>query len=639
MRIVIGIIMIFVCCFLPFSVSADYEPPNKLIAGYNSELPPFSYQSSKGSAAGFAIDLMKKIAKDNNMQVVYKPIKERELLNELERGKIDVILGIKYSSTNEERASFSDAIFTLSESLYTLKDNNSIYSLSDLNHSVVAVSSSSSSVETLDHIRGVKLNIAASQPAALDLILLGRSDSLIGNPWTINFLLNESDRKHDLLERINVLQPYELSFAVSKDRFELTQFFNREFLRLKTEKTFQEIHHTWFNQYEKDVSWIKTLAVLLGVAMTVSVGIILLGFLWNKRLQNEVDKKTTELTRSFLFQDQILNSVDTGIVYFQNQGNIDLMNARATVLLRGDYTGQNVSKIEPIFDIWRIMQSDPMLKKHTGEWKFNSDHNLDQIIHYVVVPLKNEKADSVGWILALDDMTDESFLQKKLMVQEKLKALGQLTAGIAHELRNPLTSLKLFIDLLPAKIHDSRFREELIKHVPAEIKRLNDLVEDLLDYTRRKEPVKEWVPLQGFLESLLYSFKIKVQSQAIQFNLQVEECLEWYGDKQRIKQVLINLIMNAIEAVQATEEKIITVSTLVEEGYFYIIIEDNGIGMSEENQMNLFQPFFTTKGSGVGLGLYTSYNIMLEHGGDIEVQSKEGVGSVFRLKFQGGDIR
>jgi signal transduction histidine kinase len=141
------------------------------------------------------------------------------------------------------------------------------------------------------------------------------------------------------------------------------------------------------------------------------------------------------------------------------------------------------------------------------------------------------------------------------------------------------------------------------------------------------------------LESLIYSFKIKVEEQGINFNLQIGKEQEWYCDKHRIKQVFINLLMNAIEAVQECEEKVITITTKTDESYFYVSIKDTGTGISEEDQANLFQPFFTTKGTGVGLGLYTTYNIVLDHQGDIEVQSIKGIGSTFTLRFRKEDVR
>ncbi|WP_017754776.1 transporter substrate-binding domain-containing protein [Calidifontibacillus oryziterrae] len=637
MRVIITFIILF-CCFLSISVYADYEVPEKLVVGYNSELPPFSYQDQTRQPVGFTIDLMNEIAANHGIEIIYEPVKERELINKLERGEIDVILGVKYNSTLAEIVDFTESVFTLSDSLFVFENDNSIYSLTDLNKSVVALSVSSS-MDTLDHIRDVKVNVAGSQPNALQMFLSGRSDAYIGNPWTTEFLLGEQDQMDNIEERVAAIQSYELSFAVSKGQIGLTSLINLELAKLKADKTFQQIHNKWFQRYKADDSWLKKLAIFLAITVNIALLVIFIVFLLNQRLKKEVAKKTTALTRSFLFQEQVLNSVDTGIISFHKTGKIRLMNEEACNLLQGDFINRNMEDVTLLCEIWRRVQGDPLQKKFVGESKLEANNSTERMIHYEVVPLKNEDSRSVGWIVTLVDITEQKLLQQKLMVQEKLKALGQLTAGIAHELRNPLTSMKLFIELLPTKVHDSRFREELIKHVPTEINRLNHLVEDLLDYTRRKEPVTEWIPLKEFLESLLYSFKINVKSKNIAFKLLVDEGIEWHGDRQRIKQVFINLLMNAIEAVQHTEEKVITIATKIDEEYFYIKVTDTGEGISEEDQKNLFQPFFTTKGSGVGLGLYTSYNIVLDHHGDIEVHSEKGVGSTFTIKFRKEDVR
>ncbi len=635
----IGKVIILLCCFLPVSVYADYEGPTKLIVGYNSQNPPFSYEDDHYQPTGFIIDVMNIIAENKGLEVIYKQLKERRLIEQLENGQVDMVLGIKYSSTLEDHVDFTDSIFSLSDSLFVPKDNNSVFSLADLNELVVSLSSSSASVETLDNIHGVKVNVAGSQPDAIEMFLMERSDAYIGNPWTTKFLLHELGIKDRFDERIASIQSYDLTIAVSKKHIGLLPLLNSELSSLKENKTFQEIHNKWFYSYQIDEPWLQKLAVVLGVAVLIAVIINLISFLWNQRLKKEVANKTTALTRSFLFQEQVLNSVEAGIISFNKIGNIRLMNERARSLLQGDYIDQNIKDMEYLCDIWTIIETDLISGKYSGEWNAPGKNGGDRIIHYDVAPLKNENLESVGWIIVFVDVTEQKSLQQKLMIQEKLKALGQLTAGIAHELRNPLTSMKLFIELLPVKIHDQRFRDELLKHVPAEINRLNHLVEDLLDYTRRKEMLKEWIPLKEFLESLLYSFKVNSRSHQVVFVLDIDEGIEWFGDKQRIKQVFINLLMNAVEAVQETEEKIITITSSKESEHYCVSIKDTGLGISKIDQKNLFQPFFTTKGNGVGLGLYTSYNILREHQAEIELQSKKGVGSIFILKIRKEDIR
>jgi signal transduction histidine kinase/ABC-type amino acid transport substrate-binding protein len=635
----IAAIIILLSSFLSISVYAREDGPSKLVAVYNKDFPPFSYEDQQNEPAGFAIEIMKAIEFSTGIQVEYRPVSETELLQQLETDGIDVILGLKYSSSHDAQVDFTSPILTMSHSLYVPAENNTVFNLPDLRNAVVSISSSSYSREAFDAIREVNVNIAGSQPDALRMLLVGRSDAFIGNPWTTEFLLKEMDERARLDERLIALQPYEYAFAVRNGNYELTNVLNNELAAMKMDGTFQELYQKWFYEEESAVSWLQKLALFLGAAVLVTMAIITVVFFWNQKLQKEVAKKTTALTRSLLFQEQVLRSVDTGIISFHKTGKIRLMNEKARSLLKVAFTEQHMNEVPDLAGIWEIIQEDPSRPRYSGGMNLVTEEKEERTIDYEVVPLKNEKSRFVGWIMTMDDITDELSLQKKLIVQEKLKALGQLVAGIAHELRNPLTSMKLFIELLPVKIHDARFREEVVRHVPAEIKRLNDLVEDLLDYTRRKEPIKEWIPLAGFLDSLIHSFQIKVQSQHIAFIVTVDPDLELFGDVHRMKQVFINLVMNAIEAVQDSNEKVITISAESRDAFFYVHVHDTGAGISPEHQSNLFEPFFTTKGSGVGLGLYTSYNILLDHHGDIEVKSAAGAGSTFTLKFQKEDVR
>lgn len=638
MRIIVGVI-ILLSSFLSIPVYAEEGGSYKLVVGYNRDFPPFSYEDEKQKPAGFAVEIMKAIELNTGLQVEYKPVFETELLQQLETGEIDVILGLKYTSSHDARVDFTSPILTMSDSLYVPSDNKTVFNLPDLRNAVVSISTSSYSKEAFDTIREIDVNIAGSQPDALQMLLVGRSDAFIGNPWTTEFLLKELDARTSLDERLTALQPYEYAFAVRNGNYELVRVLNDELGKLKKDSTFQSIHQKWFYEEQYTVSWLQKVAFMLGAAVFVAITIITVVFLWNQKLQKEVAKKTTALTRSLLFQEQVLRSVDTGIISFHKTGKIRLMNEKARTLLKVEFTEQHMNEVPDLAEIWAMIQTNSSQTKYVGDMIILTEQKEERTIYYEVVPLKNEKARFVGWIVTLDDRTEQLSLQKKMMIQEKLKALGQLVAGIAHELRNPLTSMKLFIELLPVKIHDARFREEVVKHVPAEIKRLNDLVEELLDYTRRKEPIKEWIPLAEFLDSLIHSFKLKVRSQNIEFVVEVDPHIELFGDVHRMKQVFINLVMNAIEAVHDSKEKVITISAERSAAFFYVHIEDTGSGISADNQSNLFEPFFTTKGSGVGLGLYTSYNILLDHHGDIEVKSTLGSGSTFTLKFQKEDVR
>ncbi|WP_352419374.1 transporter substrate-binding domain-containing protein [Proteiniborus sp.] len=213
---------------------------------------------------------------------------------------------------------------------------------------------------------------------------------------------------------------------------------------------------------------------------------------------------------------------------------------------------------------------------------------------------------------------------------DKMRALGKLSAGVAHELRNPLTSIKVFIDMLPNKLDNPEFVEELTKIVPMEINRLNSLVNTLLDYSKPKVPVPKENNLKDILTEILVLLKQKINEKKII----VEESgtnIWFLADTSQFKQIMINIILNSIDAIK--EKGIISITGRIEEKKAIIIIKDNGIGMSEDVLSKVYEPFFTSKKSGYGIGLSITHQLVKENKGEISIDSTEGVGTTTTISL------
>ena len=250
---------------------------------------------------------------------------------------------------------------------------------------------------------------------------------------------------------------------------------------------------------------------------------------------------------------------------------------------------------------------------------------------YRVIPLYDQSTMLTGYLVTLADRTEERMLQQKLATQEKMRALGQLVAGVAHEIRNPLTSMKTFIDLLPRKYENPAFREEMLRHVPEALQRMNRIVEDLLDYARPKYPRRKMIDVQALLDSLSIIMGPTLKKENVQFSFAVESNMQLYSDPDQLKQVLLNLILNAIDAMKDQVTRHLSIEMKVEGKRGCICITDTGCGIKESNLSHIFEPFYTSKSNGVGLGLALSYQWICENDGDIEVITKEGHGTTFRI--------
>ena len=230
--------------------------------------------------------------------------------------------------------------------------------------------------------------------------------------------------------------------------------------------------------------------------------------------------------------------------------------------------------------------------------------------------------------------------QNILRRSDRLASLGTLIASLAHEIRNPLVSIKTFTQLLPERIDDNEFRDYFLKVASGEIDRLTSLINELLGFAKPSEPnLKE-----EDVTTIIDRMEVLISTEARKKNIKITKNYTPYlptvlVDAEQIKQVLLNLLLNAIQAIEGQGE--IGIETRIvhvtrddkREKFLQIEIRDTGIGIPPENIDRVFDPFFSTRPEGSGLGLAISHQIVHEHGGFIDLESEVGKGTSFRIHF------
>ncbi|MEK6533826.1 MAG: ATP-binding protein [Nitrospirota bacterium] len=258
----------------------------------------------------------------------------------------------------------------------------------------------------------------------------------------------------------------------------------------------------------------------------------------------------------------------------------------------------------------------------------------------LLTALAQSGANALDSILVNDDLHQSQTLMRRT---DRLRSLEIIAGGFAHEIRNPLTSIKTFIQLAPERKDDTEFIHDFSRIVLDDVHRIERLIQEILDYARYMEPKLTDEDLNEIVTSCLYFIEVKADSKRIKIEKQLApELPRVMLDRQQIKQVLLNLLLNAIDAMgdgggqlRVRTHRIMKPGAAV---WTQIEIEDSGPGISKANLEHIFDPFFTTKHTsgehaGTGLGLTIVHQIIQEHSGEIQVESTEGVGTTFSVNL------
>jgi two-component system, NtrC family, sensor kinase len=256
---------------------------------------------------------------------------------------------------------------------------------------------------------------------------------------------------------------------------------------------------------------------------------------------------------------------------------------------------------------------------------------------YAVTAVPITSTDRSALVLLFDDQTDRRRLQDQLIQSEKLSAIGQLIAGIAHDLNNPLASVVGFADFLKEVPNVPPALREPLQVIQEEAERASNIVKNLLSFARKQEHQRRPTPLRPLLDATFVLLRNQLMAHRVEARIEVEPDLPAPDiDPNQIQQVFVNLINNAAQAIASTGRpgRVLVRARRWLDGVAIDVVDD-GPGMSEPVAAQVFEPFFTTKpeGEGTGLGLSISQGILREHGGRIMLSTEEGHGSTFTVQL------
>ncbi len=336
------------------------------------------------------------------------------------------------------------------------------------------------------------------------------------------------------------------------------------------------------------------------------------------------------------YTDILISSLPVGLIATDNDGNIRIYNqsAEEIVGLTGlKVLGKDPEKVLPP-ELSRILNGTPQasLGVNQQEISFVDKEMKRRTLLLASLPVVDSENKFAGNTLLIQDISNVKDLEKEVRRNERLAALGKVAAGVAHELRNPLSSIKGLAVLLKNKLERDKQATNTADVLVREVERLNRSIGELLDYARPQKLQLKKIYIEDVLDKAISLIRVDADSAGIQVNINYKPHNNPVNaDQDKLNQVFLNLFLNSIQAME--NGGTLTIESLSDGNKVMCQIEDTGCGLDQENVSKVFDPYFTTKNDGTGLGLAMSSKIIEEHNGSIEFRSEEQKGTIVKVSL------
>ncbi|MFP4617741.1 MAG: two-component system sensor histidine kinase NtrB [Spirochaetaceae bacterium] len=367
-----------------------------------------------------------------------------------------------------------------------------------------------------------------------------------------------------------------------------------------------------------------------------------------RRALNKLPKLDKEQIRTLLFDlaseneklETVLHSMSEGILVTDTEHRVVFYNTAAVQMLpvwKNDMEELLVWKVVDDHDLSEFFEDVLTNGEEAEDEEFTlGKGNVKWTLSFRITQLRREK-EWWGNLVIFSDITERRKREARLRRAESLASLTTLAAGVAHEIKNPLGSIGIHIQLIQKALKKNRCLDEetankYLEVIDEEIERLNGIVVDFLFAVRPMDTELKKADLNKVIEDLVGFVKYEAEESGVHVETKLGSTISKVEiDEKFIKQALMNIVKNGIAAMEGGG--VLTISTREDEGYVHTDISDTGVGISDEKITKIFEPYYTTKDFGSGLGLTVVYKVVREHGGEISVQSQEGEGTTFTISL------
>ncbi len=321
--------------------------------------------------------------------------------------------------------------------------------------------------------------------------------------------------------------------------------------------------------------------------------------------------------------EEIINSIDYGVVLYDSRNN--------SIIYRNRYARE-------IGDIDKLMEE--ALSRVDETRGFRDPVEIQVGDRFFLVHMKPFSRNVEGYIVLFRDITNEKRMQELMSLVDRLTSVGIMAAALAHEIKNPLASVKILAQTLAQDLDGEK--RLMAQRISRQVDRVNDLISKLLFYSKPSTSRPRYIRAKEVIEEVINILEAQASREGVSIEYIEKEDVEVFVDPKDLQQILINLVLNAIDACRGVDGCKIQIETGMSSvfadatrKYAYIKVVDSGVGIPKDKQDRIFYPFYTTKEEGTGLGLYVVHKLVKDNEGIVEVDSEPGKGTTFTLYFKG----
>lgn len=603
----------------------DYLADNQLVFYVEDDLVPLTYtDSSSNQLVGIVQDYISQLSIILEKDI--KVLSVDEALSKNEISKLDDEITYAYKTNiNYEDFNSTQMLYVMHGKLL-VKNDSEFVTLEDVDNARLAVVRGDEILEYAKNFYANKENVNYTYTRdineSITLLDNGKVDAIVADETEISYIVNQIRFQNDFRFLKHSLYRKELCFVSGDNNEILVDILNKGILSLKKNNTILQIQNKWFATFKPDVKDMNEYTSIYSTLFFVaSIVAVLLS--WNLIIRGKVEEQTREIRKGKEELREIIDTLSDSIFVVSQDDKVIECNHQATLLVdmdRDSIINSNIHELAPSHDILK---------------DFDREKTFIQGGKYYRISRQSYKGDDERSLIMVSDITEKYVNELRTRQESKMIAIGQLMAGLAHEIRNPLGLIKSYSFVLN-KYCENDVEKHALGVINNSVGRINGFIENLLNFSRLTNEEKETTTAKTLIDEIIElenkTFKQNGVKVAIQYGDGCEDPIVVNTDV--VKLTVLNLISNGIESFESgVTDRNITVTARVKNSLLRISVKDNGCGIPEQEIENIFNPFYTTKDFGNGLGLYIVSSELSKIDGKISVESHDGLGTTFKISL------